>query len=305
MPTFIEKLNNLAQGKAPTAASLTFLSDLSSEDRTSFRQAWPALPVDRRRHIVQTLVTMAEDNIELYFRPVFLVALEDEDPEVRLAAIEGLFEDNSTLALDMLVRILGSDPDEGVREAAASSLGRFTYLAQCDKLGNGGDAGKLRDALVQSARNANEDGDVRRRAIESLGYLNGDAEVQELIGDAYRQGGRQAESALFAMGRNMDQRWEQTILDELESHQPAMRYEAARAAGEMALEDSLSYLVRMVDDSDTEVRLAAVWALGQIGGKPAAQALARVLKSNDPALREAAQEALQEVAFSANPLNII
>ena len=78
-----------------------------------------------------------------------------------------------------------------------------------------------------------------------------------------------------------------------------------RAAGEMALEDSLSYLVRLVDDSDTEVRLAAVWALGQIGGKPAAQALARVLKSDNPALREAAQEALQEVAFSANPLNTI
>src|SRR5919204_6231816 len=125
MPTFTEKLNNLAQGKAPTAASLTFLSDLSSEDRTSFRQAWPALPVDRRRQIVQTLGTMAEDNIELYFRPVFLVALEDEDPEVRLAAIEGLFEDNRTLTLDKLIDMLGRDPDEAVREAAASALGRF------------------------------------------------------------------------------------------------------------------------------------------------------------------------------------
>src|SRR6476659_3371978 len=157
MPTFTEKLNDLGQGKAPTAASLTFLSDLSSEDRAAFRQAWPALPADRRRQIVKMLTTMAEDNIELYFRPVFLVALEDEDADVRLAAIEGLFEDNSTLVLDMLMDILGRDPDEAVREAAASSLGRFTYLAQCDKLGNGGDAAKLRGTLVRSAGNAQED----------------------------------------------------------------------------------------------------------------------------------------------------
>ena len=75
MPTFTEKLNNLAEGKAPATASLTFLSDLSSEDRSSFRQTWPELPADRRKQIVKTLTTMAEDNIELYFRPVFLVEI--------------------------------------------------------------------------------------------------------------------------------------------------------------------------------------------------------------------------------------
>src|SRR6266516_4150354 len=104
------------------------------------------------------------------------------------------------------------------------------------------------------------------------------------------------------MGRNMDARWQQTVLDELDSDVPAMRYEAARAAGEMTLEDALPMLARMIDDSDLEVRLASVWALGQIGGKPAAEALLGALKSEDPVMREAAQEAMQEIAFSANPL---
>jgi HEAT repeat protein len=303
MTTFIEKLNNLGQGDAPKTASLTFLSDLSSEDRDTFRRLWPKLPATRRMQIVEKLVTMAEDNIDLYFRRVYLVALEDEDADVRLAAIEGLFEDNSKLTLGMLIDILAGDPDDAVREAAASSLGRFTYLAQCDKLGN--DAEKLRAVLVHAAGDPKEDSDVRRRAVESLGYLNGDAEVQQIISDTYRRGGRQAESAVFAMGRNMDPRWEQTILNELDSDLPAMRFEAARAAGETVLEDALPFLVRLVDDPDSEVRLAAVWALGQVGGRPAAEALARVLKSENPALREAAEEALQEVAFSANPLSVI
>ena len=89
------------------------------------------------------------------------------------------------------------------------------------------------------------------------------------------EGGRQAESAVFAMGRNMDARWQQTVLDELDSDAPGMRYEAARAAGEMTLEDALPMLARLIDDEDLEVRLASVWALGQIGGRPAAEALSQ------------------------------
>jgi HEAT repeat protein len=192
-----------------------------------------------------------------------------------------------------------------VREAAASALGRFTYMAQCDRRDMGQQTGKLRDALMQSAGSEKETADVRRRAVESLGYLHEDAEVQEMISNSYRKGGRQAESALFAMGRSMDSRWEPTIMSELESDNPAMRYEAARAAGEMQLEAAVPQLVKLVDDKDTEVKLAAIWALGQIGGRPAAEALARALKSNSEAVREAATEALQEVAFSADPLNMV
>jgi HEAT repeat protein len=47
-----------------------------------------------------------------------------------------------------------------------------------------------------------------------------------------------------------------------------------------------------------------VWALGQIGGKVATDALKQVLESKDPAMREAAEEAMQEIAFSSDPLNI-
>ena len=73
----------------------------------------------------------------------------------------------------------------------------------------------------------------------------------------------------------------------------------------MTLEDALPMLARLIDDEDLEVRLASVWALGQIGGRPAAEALTRALKSDNPAIRDAAKEAIQEIAFSANPLNVL
>ena len=155
------------------------------------------------------------------------------------------------------------------------------------------------------AKDEDEEDAVRRRATESLGYYNGDRDVQNLIEAAYQRGGADAESAVFAMGRNIDARWQQVIMNELESNHAAMRYEAARAAGEMTLEDALPLLVRLIEDRDSEVRMASAWALGQIGGRPAAEALARAIQDGDSALRDAAGEALEELAFSANPMNIL
>ncbi|HET9493361.1 MAG TPA: HEAT repeat domain-containing protein [Chloroflexia bacterium] len=302
MATFREKLQDLGQGNMPGTAALKFLSDLPSEDRATLREVWPTLPRDRRERVVHALVTMIEDNLDLDFRHVFLTALEDSDAEVRLSAIEGLSEDNSTLLLGRLLTILRTDPDEDVREATATALGRFTYLAQCNKLNSNGD--RLRAALIESALDGKEDEDVRRRAVESLGYYHQDGEVQQLIAGQYKQGGRHGESAVLAMGRSMDDQWQLIILHELNSERPAMRYEAAHAAGEMTLEEALPQLVKMLSDKDTEVRLAAIWALGQIGGKQASEALKGVLGSKDPAMREAAEEAMQEIAFSSDPLNI-
>ena len=304
MATFKEKLQDLGRGNMPGTAALKFLSDLPSEDRATLREVWPTLPAERRERVMQALVTMIEDNIELNFRHVFLIALEDREAEVRLSAIEGLVEDTSSLLLGRLLTMLRNDPDEDVRAATAMALGRFTYLAQCNKLASNADPDRLRETLIQSARDNKEDEDVRRRAVEALGFYHQDAEVQQLIADQYRQSGRHAESAVYAMGRSMDDLWQIIVLHELNSERPAMRYEAAHAAGEMTLEEAVPQLVRLVADTDTEVRLAAVWALGQIGGKTATDTLKQVLQSKDKAMREAAEEAMQEIAFSSDPLNI-
>lgn len=301
MSTFSKTITDLAATGKVGAAALTALSDLSSEDRTALRDAWGDLPVEQRRRIVGNLVILGEDNIELDFRHVFLMALDDKDAQVRLTAIEGLYEDESRVLLLKLLTMLKDDPDVRVRESVAKALIRYTYLAECGKIDT--QRGALRQALLSTASDTEEDDNVRRRAVEALGNFHDDADVQELIEESYSRGGKPAESAVFAMGRSMNERWQQVVMDELENDSPAMRYEAARAAGEMSLEDALPFLVRMVEDSDTEVRLAAVWALGQIGGKPAVEAIAPMLKSKEPAMREAATEAMAEIAFAADPLS--
>src|SRR5215217_1494082 len=132
---FTEQLQTIADPEhRPTVKSLTFLSDISREDREALRAAWPVLPSDRRRFIARTLVDLAEDNIELDFRTALQVLLDDADETVRLAAIEGLWEDESLPLLSRLLDLLAHDPAVAVRAAAALALGRYSYLAQLGKL---------------------------------------------------------------------------------------------------------------------------------------------------------------------------
>jgi HEAT repeat protein len=77
---------------------------------------------------------------------------------------------------------------------------------------------------------------------------------------------------------------------------PALRYEAARAAGEMAEEarSLVPRLLPLVDEDDTEVAVTAIWALGQIGGDAARRTLQRVRKGQNETRSQAAAEALDE-----------
>jgi HEAT repeat protein len=103
-------------------------------------------------------------------------------------------------------------------------------------------------------------------------------------------------SALFAMGRSADPYWRKILLQELDNPNPELRFEAARACGELEVSAAVPHLARIVaDDPDQEVREAAVWALGHIGGQQARDILEACVQGDDEALSEAAAEALEEI----------
>ena len=106
------------------------------------------------------------------------------------------------------------------------------------------------------------------------------------------------------MGRNGDERWLPTVLKELENSDPELRFEAARAAGELESPRALVPLIPLLDDDDLEVRLAVIGALAQIGGDVARKALLRCTKSPDAAVREAAADALGEMDLAGDALSI-
>lgn len=289
---FPDLLARLADtSRSLSVSALYRLSDLSREDFATLRSTWPTIPVQRRRQMMRMLVEISEGNFEVDFEPVARMALSDDDAEVRIAAIEGLWESEDAALIPPLLHLLANDPSQMVRAAAAAGLGQFLLLNELGKLpphiGSQAEA-----ALLEVVDRPDQDPEVRRRATESLGY-SGHERVPEIIEAAYYNNDEKMRaSAVFAMGRSADSRWLPTILEELKSINPEMRYEAARAAGELEAREAVPILVDLIDDPDREVQEAAIWALGEIGGSQAQQALEAVIEEGDEFLREAAEEAL-------------
>jgi HEAT repeat protein len=242
------------------------------------------------------LVEIAEADFEMDFGAIFRLGLEDEDAAVRTSSIEGLWEDEDVRLVPLLAVRLREDEAPPARAAAATSLGRFVLLGELERIRP--DPHRLAyETLLTTCQDAGECLEVRRRALESLAY-SGEEVVAELIREAYAATEEKARvSAVFAMGRSADKRWSGPVRQELSSPNPELRYEAARACGELRLSETVAELSELAEDVDREVQEAALWSLGQIGGEKAKEILERFLRSQDEATQAAAEAALEELEF--------
>jgi HEAT repeat protein len=253
--------------------------------------------------MIALLTESAEANFELDFNALFRVTMEDEDEQVRTLSLEGLWEDEGITLIGPLVRTLRHDAATSARAAAASSLGRFVLLAELEEL-NERYAKLIRGALLESIHNDDEHSEVRRRAVESIAYLGDDC-VRDIIAAAYEVPDEAMRmSAVFAMGRSGDTVWSSIVQDELSSANPAMRYEAARACGELEVKKAVSALIQLISDPDREVQFAAIAALGQIGGQRARRVLELCCRSEDDVVRLVAEDALAELELGEQPLDL-
>lgn len=295
--SFAERVAQLdTMEKAPTRLDLKLLANLGPESVYIFWEQWQRFSLDRRRHIMRLLAELAEEQIQLDYRPVFRACLADQDAQIRVLAIEGLWEDDHEQMMDRLIQML-HDPAGEVRAAALLSLARFAYRAEIGDLSLSAGQ-RLHDVLVEAATDPDQPFEVRRRAIEALGYFAESSAAQELVDRAYNTDDiYMRESAVLAMGRSMRRQWFPYILRELKSPSPSLRYEAARAVGEIGEDgrELLPALLPLVDDEDTEIALAAIWALGQVGGADARRILQRIARSRDEVRAQVAQDALAEL----------
>ncbi|HLZ09508.1 MAG TPA: HEAT repeat domain-containing protein [Chloroflexota bacterium] len=296
-----EIFDKLAEGAAPSAVQVGRLAKLTGAELGDFRARWSTLTLDRRLAILTVAGQLAEDDVHLDFSAVLKLCLTDSDGGVRAAAIDGLWEDEEFRTGDLLAKILRDDPDERARTSAALGLARFATRIELGTL-YPPTASRVRTALLDAANDRREQREVRRRAVESIGVLSA-PEIADLIDRTYAdQDPKFRASAIYAMGRNGDDRWLPLVLKDLDDDIPEIRFEAARAAGSLESPRAVVPLINLLDDDDFEVRLAAVGALGSIGGDVARKALEQCTRSDELALRSAATEALGEIDLDANPL---
>lgn len=288
-----------------TAETAYSLSDLDGDNLIAFQDLWDEMPVERRRSLISRLVETAEMNFELDFSAIIFPALDDSDFEVRLAAIEGILEDSPRRVIERLMQIAQDDPYTDVRAAAVQALGQFVLQGELGKLPAALNT-RLQELVLALYRDSQEDLDVRRRALEAIGNCSRDG-VLDMIRQAYNADDLMMRvSAVFAMGRTCDDVWQPQILEELSSDQPEMRYEAARAAGELELRPALPRLAELAYDDDRQIQEMAIWSLGEIGGKVSTKVLNDLAKlaenTNDEVLAEAVAEAQAAASLAGDML---
>jgi HEAT repeat protein len=262
---------------------------------TLFQESWPTIADERRLQIIRNLVEISEVNFEVDFDPVFFLALGDEDAEVRVGAINGLWENENPSLIEPLLHLLHTDETALVRAAAASALGRFLYMSEIAKL-DPARVAPVKSALLNTLYQAGEDVEVRRRAVEAIAFLS-EPGINEIIETAYYdEDEKMRVSAIFAMGRNADKSWRPYVMAELENDSSEIRFEAARACGELEISAAVPKLINLIDEvDDAEVQQMSVWALGRIGGPVAREALEACSESDNEALALAAEESLDEL----------
>lgn len=305
-PDNLERLLEQLGGEsgALPVSKLYEFSDLSGEALVRFRASWDSTPVATRRRIVLAMVELAEATFEVNFDAVFRHCLGDVDAEVRAAAIDGLWENEEVALIGPLLMMLRNDPSVQVRAAAATGLGRYVLAGELEELEPAVQMRILTELLTRFHL-SEESIEVRRRAVESAAYAC-TPEVMEAVEQAYFDDDEQMRlSAVAGMGRSCDKRWKEIVLQELQNRDPAMRYEAALAAGGLMLKDAVPPLAILMDDADAQVRDAVIWALGQIGGAQARQVLLSAYEEADGEIQAVLEEALAEHALLEGQLEFL
>lgn len=296
--SFSDVLAALQDEKTPLAPRYLYrLSALEPADLAALLPVWQQLSAARRVAVLEDLEMLAESNTVMDFDSVNEMALTDEDARVRVVAIRGLWATEQPALIGQLVQILQTDKDMDVRAQAAAGLGRFVYLGEVGEISAA--AQQEAEAALLEVLHGDEDPLIQRRALESMGFSSR-PEVAELIENAFDGGEEEwVSSALFAMGRSADERWGPQVMQSLADPNMEISREAAKAAGELELSEARPGLFDLLQDEESEVRLAAAWALSQIGGNGIADALEEMIeRAEDEDEIDLLESAIENLAFA-------
>lgn len=286
-------------GKLFPAKYFPSFSDLSPEEINALSPVWSVVKEERKVSLLSDLENLAEADTLTNFDSIARFALSDPSGDVRVLAIRLLWECDSRDLIDRFIDMMRSDPDVQVKAAAASALGSFVYEGELEEL-----PAKTLDRIVDvllDTYQTTPDNLVKRHALESLGFSSRDS-VEKLIREMYRSVKvEEISSALFAMGRSADNRYDKNVIAHIHNPSTLIQLEAVRAAGELDIKSVREDLLDLLDDSglDEEVLYAVIWSLSQIGGPGVKDKFEEIMDSEiDDDLADFLENAMDNLAFN-------
>ncbi len=186
--------------------------------------------------------------------PLIRQALEDDSVQVRNMAIFALGAKPTAASLDLLVTLLQTDPDYGIRASAAGALG---YL----------DDNRAFEPLLHSFY---EDTDwlVRFSTAVSLGNLRDDRARSALLDALHSDDPLLHQAAIAALGEIGAMDTIDQLLDFASSEDWLIRQRLAEALGNLPCAQSRSALRYLAKDSHPQVAAAAEYAIQRLDSPP-------------------------------------
>lgn len=278
--------------------TLQEFSDIDPASLDALRDVWPAIAADRKRKLLEGLESLSDEDTLVSFDDFAHSLLTDPDPQVRMRALRLLDESDDTKLIKPFLKMLADDPDSETRAEAATTLGKFVELGELEEIPDEFRR-RVEDALLEKA-NSDDQVLVRRNALEALGFSSR-PEVITLIESSFRRENPDWQaSALFAMGRSFDERWEEPVLSRVLDVNPLVRLAAVEAAGELRLASARTMLFRVLEEEEEdEITSAAIWSLSQIGGEDVRLYIENLLDlADEDEDVEFLEEALENVEFT-------
>jgi HEAT repeat protein len=205
----------------------------------------------------------------------------EPDAGVRQAVISAI---NSLGHPEMAGRavVLLQNPDPLIRESAVKIAGYFGY-PECMEL------------LLE--RCADVDENVRRYAVEHLPFLDDDDRMKPVLEDALKNGTAKVRAAAVRALGQIETEWALSgLLAAIADVDPWVRYFAARSIGRHRFLDSMESLARLANtDPAGHVRIAAIEALGRLGGVRAVSIIAPLTEALERDIACAALTALGSI----------
>ena len=287
----------LASGKEFPRRYLQHFSDIGPIELKTVQDIWPRVNLDRKLSLLDGLLSLAGKDTLVNFDDIARSVLDDPEASVRLKALRLLDECEDVKLVPLLIGLLKSDPDVNVRAEAANTLNLFVDLGELEEISDEV-YGEVHDALLEAAKSA-EEARIRRRALESLGWSSHE-DVIGLVESAFEGNIDWRLSALIAMGRSADDRWEDRVLRSMLDDNDTIRKAAVQSAGMLAFKSARVPLLRMLEEEENgEVMSAVIWSLSQIGGEDVRTYLEALFdQTEDEELGAFLEEALDNLAFT-------
>ncbi len=279
----------------------TELSDLPPSVAHSLVDALATLEAEKRREFTLQLISTANDDVSMDFNQVFIALIRDADYIIRSLAISGLWECERSSLVGDFIAIIGDDSSDTVRISAAIALGRFVMLAANGKLDNTYTE-RLELALMDAMDHSDLFDDLWRHCLEAVAPLSAEwitaAIKQALVSEEYLL----RISGLQAVSRSAEEAWLPWILGHLKDPENSVRAKAAEACGELGSDEAVLYLLPLVHDESTEVRLTAIKSLATIGGDFVNKILLEQQDSEDEVVAEFAKRVLNGEEFEEDTM---